>query len=124
LSPDAQCTTTRRVVTVTLDRRRHRAVLGHIRRAIRAGWPRILSLNRPGAEERRDRLLDESRYPTRRGMDRDEWPMAFARTDWRAHVAFVPSRQNRSAGAIIGNRLRPYCDGTRFRVSGRARRAA
>lgn len=116
---DEHCTTTRRVVTVTLDRRRHRAVLAHIRRAIRAGWPRVLTVNRPGADERRDQLLDDSRYPTRPGMDRDEWPMAFARTSWRAHVAYVPSRQNRSAGAIIANRLRPYCDGTRFRVSGR-----
>lgn len=116
---DEHCTTTRRMVTVTLDRRRHRAVLAHIRRAIRAGWPRVLTVNRPGADERRDQLLDDARYPTRPGMDRDEWPMAFARTSWRAHVAYVPARANRSAGAIISNRLRPYCDGTRFRVSGR-----
>ncbi|MEZ5121863.1 MAG: NucA/NucB deoxyribonuclease domain-containing protein [Solirubrobacterales bacterium] len=104
---------------MALDRRRHRAVLAHMRRAVRAGWDRVLVLNREGAEERRERLLDEDRYPTREGMDRDEWPMAFARKTWRAHVAYVPSRQNRSAGTIIGNALRPYCNGTTFRVVAR-----
>jgi len=113
-----QCTTTDDIVRVTLDRRRHRRVLAHMRKAIRAGWDRVLVLNREGAEKRRERLLDDDRYPTRDGMDRDEWPMAFARPTWRAHVAYVPSGQNRSAGAIIGNALRPYCDGTAFRVIG------
>jgi hypothetical protein len=78
----------------------------------------VLSINRAGADERRDRLLDEGRYPTRPGMDGDEWPMAFARRSWRAHVAYVPSGQNRGAGASVGFKLRRYCDGTRFRVIG------
>lgn len=105
------------IVTVKLDRTRHRSVLQHMRQAIRAGWPRVLTLNRDGADERRERLLDDDRYPTRPGRDRDEWPMAFARETWRADVAYVPSGQNRSAGAIIGNTLRDYCDGTRFRIA-------
>ena len=115
---EASCTRTRRVVRVTLDREKYRAVLRHMRRAVRDGWPRVLRLNRGGADQRRDRLLDDNRYPTRRGMDRDEWPMAFARRSWRADVAYVPSSQNRGAGASLGNQLRAYCDGVRFKVVG------
>jgi hypothetical protein len=51
-------------------------------------------------------------------MDRDEWPMAFARRGWRADVAYVPAAQNRGAGSSIALKLRRYCDGVRFRVIG------
>jgi hypothetical protein len=44
--------------------------------------------------------------------------MAFARKSWRAHVAYVPSGENRGAGASIGIKLRRYCDGVRFKVIG------
>ncbi|WP_255325459.1 hypothetical protein [Candidatus Solirubrobacter pratensis] len=38
--------------------------------AIRKGWPKVLVLNRAGADARRARLLESS--PTRDGYDRDE----------------------------------------------------
>lgn len=87
-----------------------------MRAAIRRGWPRILTIHRAGADQRRDRAL--AGIPTRAGLDRDEWPMAFARRGWRTDVAYVPSGQNRGAGARIGIKPRRYCDGTRFRVIG------
>ncbi len=62
---------------------------------------------------RRDRLL--AGYPTRRGYDRDEYPPAIGRATWRADVAYVPSRENRSHGASMGAKLRGLCAGTRFR---------
>ncbi len=34
---------------------------------------------------------------------------------WKADVAYVRSSENRSHGATLGNRLRRFCDGTRFR---------
>ncbi len=91
-------------------------MLAHIDAAVRAGWPRVLRIRRDGADARRDRLLRG--IPTRRGYDRDEWPMAMARADWRAHVAYVPSGENRGAGASIGLKLRRWCDGVRFTVVG------
>lgn len=115
-APAPSCTSTRAVIRVGLSRTRYPAVLRHIRVAIRAGWPRVVRINRLGADQRRDRALRG--WPTRRGMDRDEWPMAFARRSWRTHVAYVPSDQNRGAGATIGLKLRRYCDGTRFVVIG------
>ncbi len=52
-------------------------IRSHYLAAIKAGWPRFLVLNRPGASARRDRLLRD--VPTRDGFDRDEYPPAVAR---------------------------------------------
>jgi hypothetical protein len=97
----------------------------HFRGALRRGWPRRLVLNRPGADARRDRLLED--YPTRQGQDRDEYPPAVGRGNgkglergrnprgWKADVRYVPSSENRSHGASLGAKLQDLCDGTRFR---------
>lgn len=85
----------------------------HYLSAVRKGWPRILTVHRRHDNVRRDRLL--AGYPTRRGYDRDEYPPAIGRATWRADVAYVPSRENRSHGASMGAKLRGLCAGTRFR---------
>jgi len=89
------------------------------------GWPRRLVINRPGADERRDRLLED--IPTRSGFDRDEYPPAVGRgrgsglergsdpRGWRADVRYVERAENRSHGASLGAKLREFCNGTRFR---------
>lgn len=110
------CTLIDKVVEIGISKTRYPAVLRHMRTAIARGWPRVLRINRVGADARRDRAVKA--LPTRRGFDRDEWPMAFARKPWRADVAYVPSSQNRGAGSSIGLKLRRYCDGQRFRVIG------
>ena len=100
-------------------------------RAVRKGWPRVMVLNRPGAAERRARLLDG--IPTRRGYDRDEYPAAVGRgrpngrsralvrgtnpRGWKADVMYVRSRENRSHGSSLGSKLRRLCNGTRFRYA-------
>ena len=58
--------------------------------------PKVLVLNRPGADARRDRLLAH-------------------RMGWRADVRYVPSSENRSPGSTLGTKLRRFCNGTRFR---------
>jgi hypothetical protein len=93
----------------------------HFRRAVRRrGWPRRLVLTRPGADERRERLLRD--VPTRDGFDRDEYPPAVGRgrglglergrrpRGWKADVRYVPSSENRSHGATLGALLAPFCD--------------
>jgi len=97
----------------------------HFRAAVWRGWPRRLVLNRRGTDERRDRLLRG--IPTREGFDRDEYPPAVGRgrgpglerghnpRGWKADVRYVRSSENRSHGASLGNRLEPFCNGTRFR---------
>jgi hypothetical protein len=97
--------------------------------AIAKGWPRILVLNRPGADQRRDRLLEN--IATRPEFDRDEYPPAVGRgrangtqkglvrginpIGWRADVMYVPSTENRSHGSALGTQLRGLCNGVRFR---------
>jgi hypothetical protein len=123
--PAPSCTLPRRTVTLDFSAVRYPHIRAHYLRALRHGWPRILVLNRPGAGARRDRLL--TNVPTRPGMDRDEYPPAVGRgippevvrgahpRGWKADVAYVPSSENRSQGAVMGAELGPYCNGTRFR---------
>jgi hypothetical protein len=108
---------------------KYRNIKRHALAAIAEGWPRILVLNRPGADARRDRLLED--IPTREGFDRDEYPPAVGRgrangdqrglvrginpLGWMADVMYVPSSENRSHGSSLGANLRGLCNGTRFR---------
>jgi len=106
-------------------------IKAHTLAAIRDGWPRILVVNRPGADERRDRLLAESGLPPRADEDRDEYPPAVGRgrangrqrglvrginpIGWMASVMYVPDRENQSHGSSLGLKLRRFCNGVRFR---------
>jgi hypothetical protein len=115
-SVDRHCVRTQRVVGIGLSKTKYPNILAHAERAAGKGYGHVWTLNRPGADARRDRLL--SGIPTRPGYDRDEAPMAAARRGWRADVEYVPSSENRSAGAVVGIKLRRFCDGTRFRYVG------
>lgn len=89
------------------------------------GWPRVLVLNRPGADTRRDRLLED--YETRDGYDREEYPPAVGRgkgkglergrnpRGWKADVEYVGNSENRSHGSRLGTKLKRFCNGTRSR---------
>ena len=103
----------------------------HALAAIALGWPRVMVLNRRGADERRDKLLDPVTFPTRAGFDRDEYPAAVGRgrangtnrglvrgigpIGWLADVEYVASSENRSHGSSLGAKLRKFCNGVRFR---------
>ncbi|HET6549815.1 MAG TPA: NucA/NucB deoxyribonuclease domain-containing protein [Solirubrobacter sp.] len=101
------------VANVSFSATKYPHIRRHYEAAVAAGWPRVLVLRRDGADTRRSRLLDG--YDTRSGLDRDEYPPAVARSGWRASVAYVPSHENRSHGAVLGTKLRRFCNGTRFR---------
>jgi hypothetical protein len=111
--PKPDCLTTGRVQPIGFSRTKYPNIRRHFRDAVARGAPRVLRLRRAGADRRRDRLL--AAFPTRPGMDRDEYPPAIGRRTWRASVAHVPSSENRSHGATLGIKLRRFCDGTRFK---------
>jgi hypothetical protein len=120
----AECTKPKRVQNISFSKTKYPNIRRHFLDALSEGWPRILVLNRPGADARRDRLLES--YPAREGFDRDEYPPAVGRgkgrgltkgsspRGWRADVRYVPSSENRSHGSTLGIKLRRFCDGTRF----------
>jgi hypothetical protein len=112
-TPARACASPEGVANITFPRTKYPNIRRHYLAAVREGWPRVLVLNRSGADTRRDRLLRG--IATHRGMDRDEYPPAVARRSFRADVAYVPAAENRSHGAVLGLKLRRYCDGTRFR---------
>jgi hypothetical protein len=119
------CARPRGVQRIVLAKTEYPNIRRHFRAALRRGWPRELIVNRSGADERRDRLLEG--IPIREGYDRDEYPPAVGRgagkglergrdpRGWKADVAYVPSSENRSHGASLGAGLAEFCDGTRFR---------
>ena len=121
----AACVKPSTVQRLVFSAQKYPNIRRHFRGAVRRGWPRRLVLNRRGADERRERLLRD--VPTRDGFDRDEYPPAVGRgrgpglergrnpRGWRADVRYVPSSENRSHGASLGNQLEPFCNGTRFR---------
>jgi Deoxyribonuclease NucA/NucB len=107
------CTRPSRVASIGFSATKYPHIRHHFQQALRRGWPRVLTLHRPGADERRDELLEG--VPTREGYDRDEYPPAVGRRRAPADVAYVPSSENRSHGAVLGIKLRRFCEGTRFR---------
>ena len=124
----ARPTTVQRII---FSATRYPNIRAHTVSAIRRGWPRILVVNRPGRDARRDRLLDESGLPARAQEDRDEYPPAVGRgrangsqrglvrgtnpIGWMASVRYVPDNENQSHGSSLGAQLRRLCNGTRFR---------
>jgi hypothetical protein len=124
-TPTATCASPSGVQNISFSATKYPHIRAHARAAIRKGWPSVLVLNRPGADARRDRLLEN--WPTRPGKDRDEYPPAVGRghgaglrkgtspTGWKADVAYVASHENRSHGSTLGIKLRRFCNGTKFR---------
>ena len=129
--PKASCTRPAGVQRIVFSRAKYPNIRRHYIWAVGKGWPRVMVINRKGADARRDRLLED--IPTRAGFDRDEYPAAVGRgrpngdqrglvrgtnpIGWMADVAYVPSSENRSHGSSLGAKLRGFCDGTRFQYA-------
>lgn len=122
----ASCARPKGVQSISFSATKYPNIRTHYLDALKHGWPRILVVNRPGADARRDRLLTD--VPTRAGFDRDGYPPAVGLgagrkalkrgtdpTGWRASIAYVESGENRAHGSVLGAKLRHLCDGTRFR---------
>lgn len=100
-------------VVVDLNNEKNKETIEHERRAVASGSPRILHLERDQANDRRRASL--SGIPTRTGFDRDEYPPAASiEGGSSADVAYIDPTDNRSAGSLMGLKLRPFCDGQAF----------
>ncbi|MHA0855884.1 NucA/NucB deoxyribonuclease domain-containing protein [Paenibacillus sp. CMAA1364] len=84
----------------------------HIRDAIQTGHSSICTIDREGAEGNRAKSL--SGIPTKKGFDRDEWPMAMCKEGGDgAHIEYISPGDNRGAGSWVGNQLENYPNGSR-----------
>ena len=86
ISPDAarsataaSCRRPSKVQLLRFSAARYPAIKAHVRAAITKGWPRILVVNRPHADNRRNRLLAQRGLPPRARSYRDEYPPAIGR---------------------------------------------
>ena len=100
-------------VRIVFSKHDYPHIIKHIKKSWKLGYRKVLRINRPGADKRRDKAL--AGIPTKPGFDRDEAPAAVLRKRWRTDVAYVPSSENRSAGASLGNQIGPYCNGVRVK---------
>ncbi|URJ45473.1 NucA/NucB deoxyribonuclease domain-containing protein [Paenibacillus polymyxa] len=85
----------------------------HIKEAIAAGHTNTCTIDRDGADHNRELSLKD--VPTRKGKDRDEWPMAMcAEGGVGADVKYISPKDNRGAGSWVGHKLNEYPDGTKI----------
>lgn len=87
----------------------------HIKEAIANGESRICTIDRDGAEE--NRKLSLKGIPTKKGFDRDEWPMAMCEEGGEgADIKYISSSDNRGAGSWVGNQLEDLPNGTKVEI--------
>lgn len=86
----------------------------HVADAQRLGAPRLLKLDRTGAQARRSSALRS--VPARAGLDRDEYPFAVSSARAGLSIRHIDPASNRSLGSYLGRQLRPLPDGARFYV--------
>ena len=107
------CERVDRPVVVDLHNIKHDPVIDHAFDAIALGKPRILHIARD--EAKTNRRLSLRGIPTKEGYDRDEYPPAMSDEGGKgAHIRYVVSSINRSAGSLMGRQLRAYCNGQAF----------
>ncbi|OMC72966.1 DNA-entry nuclease [Paenibacillus odorifer] len=100
------------VVQLTFPSDRYPETAKHIQDAIAKGESATCTINREQAEENRKESLKG--IPTKKGYDRDEWPMAMCKEGGvGADIEYITPNDNRGAGSWVGNQLEDYADGTR-----------
>jgi RHS repeat-associated protein len=86
----------------------------HIEDSIAKGKPRIVTVNRGGADLNRAESLKG--IATKSGADRDEWPMAMFKEGGKgADIRHIDPSDNRGAGSSIAKALKGAPDGSRVK---------
>lgn len=100
------------VVQLEFPADRYPETARHIQEAIKSGESAVCTIDRNEAEENRKESLKG--VPTKKGYDRDEWPMAMcAEGGAGADIEYITPSDNRGAGSWVGNQLDDFADGTR-----------
>lgn len=108
---DATPATSNEVVNLLFPADRYPETAKHIQDAIDSGHAATCTIDRDGAEDNRKESLRG--IETKKGYDRDEWPMAMcAEGGAGADIEYISPSDNRGAGSWVGNQLEDYPDGT------------
>ena len=87
----------------------------HIQDAIKRGQPDVVTISRKGATDRRKEAI--VKIETKKGYDRDEWPMAmFKEGGSGADVKHISPSDNRGAGSSIRAALSGCKDGDTIKI--------
>ncbi|MEB9621482.1 sporulation protein [Bacillus thuringiensis serovar iberica] len=87
----------------------------HIKEAIEKGKTDICTIDRKGAADRRKQSL--ANVPTKKGYDRDEYPMALCQEGGvGADIKYIKPSDNRGAGSYIGNKVEKLPDGAKVKI--------
>ena len=105
------CNTSR---VVCLSVRRFGPAAEHVVDAQRNGAPRLLTIDRAGAQARRTSALRS--VPAIAGFDRDEYPFAVSSRRAGLSIRHLDPSSNRSLGSYLGRQLSRLPDGARFLV--------
>lgn len=98
---------------VQFPKERYPETGSHIQEAIRKGHSDVCTIDRNGADARRQESLKG--IPTKPGFDRDEWPMAVCLEGGKgASVQYVSPSDNRGAGSWVGHQISGFPDGKRI----------
>ena len=107
-------------IVLTLDKSEYKDTFGHIEDYITGKIPGkkandIFTIDRDMASAQRAKSLDG--VPTKKGFDRDEFPMAmFKEGGTGASIRYITPSDNRGAGSSIGKALTDYPNGTRVKI--------
>jgi len=87
----------------------------HMEHAFKKGFTHICTIDRKGVRENRKHSLQG--IATKKGYDRDEYPMAMCKEGGvGADVELIPSADNRGAGSWVSHQLSGLKDGTKVRI--------
>lgn len=97
---------------VYFDEEKYPETAEHIKNAIAKGESKVCTIDRDGSDENREQSLKG--VPTKKGYDRDEWPMAMCEEGGKgADIMYISPSDNRGAGSWVSHQLSNYPDGTK-----------
>ncbi|MBZ4225874.1 sporulation protein [Bacillus wiedmannii] len=100
---------------IELPSNKYPETAAHIKDAIANGKTDICTIDRDGAAERRKQSL--ANVPTKKGYDRDEYPMAMCKEGGKgADIRHIKPADNRGAGSYIGNKVEKLPDGAKVKI--------
>jgi hypothetical protein len=89
-------------ITIVFPSDRYPTVADHIKGSIAKGESDTCTIDRTGADENREDSLRG--IPTRKGYDRDEFPMAMCEEGGSgADIRYIIPKENRGAGSWFSN---------------------